>query len=276
MSESSYLSIESRFICGDATIEMAQLPPACIDLVIADPPYNLGKDYGNNLDLRAWHDYEHFTQEWLKQALRVLKPTGSLYVFMGVRFIARLYLMLEADFGLQFNGWITWHYTQGMGRKRGFSPRHEDILYFTRSTDYTFNLDDVRIPQKYYRERNNMAGANPGDVWEFSHVHYCSAEREQHPTQKPEALAERMIRASSNVGDWVLDPFVGSGTTCKVAQVLERRWIGIDINPEYIAMSQRRLTDRTMPFDSIDPRLERVPRDLPQPEVTGLWSQTEL
>lgn len=251
-------------ICGDAIEEMSRLPAGCTDLVIADPPYNLGKDYGTTRDMKAWKEYQSFTRDWLAQAVRLLKPTGSIYVFMGVRFISKLFALLEDDFFLNFNGWITWHYTQGMGRKKGFSPRHEDVLYFTKSNRFTFNLDDIRIPQKYYRQRNNMAGANPGDVWRFSHVHYCSAEREEHPTQKPEALMERMIRASSNSDDLVLDPFVGSGTTCRVASVLGREWIGIDINPEYIAMAKRRISSAFEQFDSIDERIERSPMDLPK------------
>ena len=258
-------------VCGDAAQEIARLPTGSVDLIIADPPYNLGKHYGNNHDAREWSEYERFTREWLVEADRVLSPHGSLYVFMGVRFIARLFLILEADLGMQFNSWITWHYTQGMGRKRGFSPRHEDILYFTKSGQFTFNLDDIRVPQKYYRERNNMAGANPGDVWTFSHVHYCSAEREDHPTQKPEAIMERIIRASSDPGDLVLDPFVGSGTTCRVASVLDRHWIGVDINPDYIAASRHRIGEPFERFDSTDPRLQRTPRDLP-----GVSMQTAL
>ena len=250
-------------ICGDATATMSAFPKESVDLLIADPPYNLGKDYGNNRDLLAWDEYEEFTQNWLSEAYRILKPTGTIYVFMGVRYISNLFRRLEA-MDLLFNGWITWHYTQGMGRKSGFSPRHEDILYFTKSSTFTFNLDAIRVPQKYYRERNNMAGANPGDVWEFSHVHYCSAEREAHPTQKPEALIERVVRASSNTGDLVLDPFVGSGTTCRIAKLLDRRWIGIDVNPEYIEMSEKRLLSTELRLDSIDPRLERVPKDLPK------------
>jgi DNA modification methylase len=109
-----------------------------------------------------------------------------------------------------------------------------------------------------------MTGANPGDVWQFSHVHYCSAERELHPTQKPEALIERMILASSKEGELVLDPFVGSGTTCRVASILKRHWIGIDLNPEYVAMCERRIAEKQTAFDSFDPRLERTPRDLPK------------
>jgi site-specific DNA-methyltransferase (adenine-specific) len=254
----------NQLVCGEAIEEMGKLPDACVDLIVADPPYNLGKNYGNNLDTTAWHEYETFTRDWITQAKRVLKETGAIYIFMGVRFISRLFLILEDELNLEFNGWITWHYTQGMGRKKGFSPRHEDILYFTKSKDFIFNLDDIRVPQKYYRERNNMSGANPGDVWQFSHVHYSNPERENHPTQKPEALIERIIRASSNAGELVLDPFVGSGTTCRVAKVLNRNWIGIEINPEYIAMSQDRINSVFTEFDSIDPRVEREPKDLPK------------
>ena len=254
----------NEILCGDAMTEMSRMPDDWVDLIVADPPYNSGKNYGNNIDSISWREYRDFTEDWLTQATRVLKPTGSIYVFMGMRFISRLFIMMEEDFGLNFNGWVTWHYTQGMGRKNGFSPRHEDILHFTKTADFTFNLDDVRIPQKYFRKRNNMTGANPGDVWEFSHVHYCSAEREPHPTQKPEALLARIISASSHPGDLVLDPFVGSGTTCRVAQVLNRRWIGIEINPGYVELSNQRIRAEFEGMDSIDPRSDRTPKDAPQ------------
>jgi site-specific DNA-methyltransferase (adenine-specific) len=145
------------FLLGDAIEQMKKLPSESIDLIATDPPYNLKKDYGNNIDYKEWHEYEVFTECWISEAVRLLKPTGSIYVFMGVRFISKLFSLLESK-GLLFNGWITWHYTQGIGRKRGFSPRHDDILYFTKSENYTFDLDAVRIPQKYYRQRNNMSG----------------------------------------------------------------------------------------------------------------------
>jgi site-specific DNA-methyltransferase (adenine-specific) len=107
------------FHCGDAALSMKEFPTESVDLIIADPPYNLGKDYGNNKDLKAWHEYEEFTKTWLAEAVRILKPSGTIYVFMGVRFISRLFLIMDEEFSLVFNGWITWHYTQGMGRKRG-------------------------------------------------------------------------------------------------------------------------------------------------------------
>lgn len=254
--------IEQRFVLGDALYELPKLESESFDLVIADPPYNLGKDYGNNPDSREFGDYLDFTQKWLHEAYRLLKPQGTIYVFMGFRFIAYLYSILERDLGLFFNSWIVWHYTQGIGRTKGFSPRHDDILMFTKSKNFVFNLDCVRIPQKYYRERNNMRGANPGDVWEFSHVHYCHGNRQNHPTQKPEGLIERLVLASSNKGASVLDPFLGSGTTLRVCQHLGRSGTGIELNPEYLEIAQQRLKSGFSGFDSLDPRMKRVPLDL--------------
>ena len=253
------------FQTGDAAQLMSKFPSETINLIATDPPYNLKKNYGNSIDHKEWDEYERFTDEWLNQAVRILKPTGSIYVFMGVRFISKLCLMMEEKH-LIFNGWITWHYTQGMGRKKGFSPRHEDILYFTKSENYVFNLDSVRIPQKYFRKRNNMEGANPGDVWQFSHVHYSNSERQSHPTQKPSALMERIIKASSNENNIVLDPFVGSGTTCVAAKALNRQWIGFDLNPDYVEMSKKRISGLYQP-DSIDPREVRVPRDMQEKHI---------
>lgn len=169
---------------------------------------------------------------------------------------------MDSELSMFFNSWITWHYTQGMGKKIGFSPRHDDILMFNKSKKFTFNLDAVRVPQKYYRERNNMRGANPGDVWQFSHIHYCNENRQDHPTQKPEGLIERMVLASSNESEMVFDPFSGSGTTLRVCQQLNRNCIGFEINPDYVEIIKNRLSKPFDGFDSIDPRMERIPLDL--------------
>ena len=258
-------SIELR--CGDAVSLFQEIENESIDLIIADPPYNLGKDYGNNHDLKDFDEYLDFSRSWLRQAKRVLKPEGSIYVFMGVRFISYIYEILDRELDMSFNSWIVWHYTQGIGRKRGFSPRHDDVLFFNKGTDFTFNLDDVRVPQKYFRARNNMRGANPSDVWRFSHVHYSESNRQNHPTQKPEGLIERMVLASSNRGEVVLDPFSGSGTTLRVCQQLGRNAVGFEINPDYIKMTRNRLALPFSGFDSVDPRMERVPNDLRKPEI---------
>jgi len=251
-----------RIITGDALVELGKINTSSVDLVIADPPYNLGKDYGNNHDIKGFDEYLSFSRNWLTQAYRILKPTGTLYVFMGFRFISYLYDIIDRELNMYFSNWIVWHYTQGIGKTRGFSPRHDDILMFTKTQHYNFNLDNVRVPQKYYRERNNMRGANPGDVWEFSHVHYCNGNRQSHPTQKPEGLMERMVLASSDKGDLVVDPFSGSGTTLRVCQQLDRKAIGIEINPDYVTMAQNRLNNTFTGFDSVDPRMERLPMDM--------------
>lgn len=250
-------------ICGDAITEMEKLPGNSINLIVTDPPYNLSKNYGKTQDKLEFDDYIRFSRDWLFQAKRVLTDNGSIYVFMGMRYISYIYKILEQDLGCSFNSWITWNYTQGIGKTKGFSPRHDDILFFTKNPKkFIFNLDSVRVPQKYYRAVNNMRGANPGNVWEFSHMHYCNKNRKQHPTQKPEGLYERMILASSNEGDIVLDPFVGSGTALRVCQQTGRRGIGIDNNPDYIKMTNQRLAEPFLGFDSIDERMKRVPNDL--------------
>jgi site-specific DNA-methyltransferase (adenine-specific) len=256
-----------EIIAGDSLIELCNIKTGSVDLVVADPPYNLSKDYGNNHDIQGFDEYILFSRDWLRQANRILKPTGTLYVFMGFRFISYLYDILDRELQMFFNSWIVWHYTQGMGKTKGFSPRHDDILMFTKSADFKFNLDNIRVPQKYYRERNNMRGANPGDVWEFSHVHYCNGNRQNHPTQKPEGVIERMVLASSDEKDLVVDPFSGSGTTLRVCQQLGRRAIGVEINPDYVAMTKDRLNTKFTGFDSVDPRMERVPMDLRRPDI---------
>ena len=249
-------------LCGDAITELKKLPNSSVDLVVTDPPYNLNKNYGNNQDKLAFDEYIDFSRQWLSECSRILKPTGSIYVFMGMRYISYIFSIMEQELGLYFNSWIIWYYTQGIGKTKGFSPRHDDILMFTKSDKFTFNLDDIRVPQKFYRSVNNMRGSNPGNVWEFSHIHYCNKNRKNHPTQKPEGLYERIILASSNEGDLVLDPFSGSGTALRVCQNTGRNCIGIEINPDYIDMTKERLEQEFSGFDSIDDRMKRIPNDL--------------
>lgn len=254
---------ELRVICGDSIEELKKLSDNSVRLVVTDPPYNLNKNYGNNQDKLEFNEYLDFSRKWLGEAKRVLTDDGTIYVFMGMRYISYIFTILEQELGMTFNSWITWYYTQGIGKTKGFSPRHDDILMFTKHPKkFVFHLDDIRVPQKFYRSVNNMRGANPGNVWEFSHMHYCNKNRKHHPTQKPEGLFERMILASSDPGDTVLDPFVGSGTALRVCQQTGRKGIGIDVNPEYIAMVKERLSTPFSGFDSIDERMKRVPNDL--------------
>lgn len=265
-----------KAICGDAIEEMKKIPSESINLIITDPPYNLNKDYGKTKDNLEFDEYLEFTRQWISEAQRVLKKDGTIYVFMGMKYISYVYQILEKEYDFKFNSWITWYYTQGIGKTKGFSPRHDDILMFNKSSKFTFNLDDIRVPQKYYRSVNNMRGANPGNVWEFAHMHYCNKNRKKHPTQKPEGLYERMILASSNEGDTVLDPFLGSGTLLRVCQQTKRNGIGIDINPEYIQMALERLDEPFNGFDSIDERMKRVPNDLNDEKIREEYIENHI
>lgn len=250
-------------ICGEALEELAKMPDRSVQLIVTDPPYNLSKDYGNNQDNLEFAEYLDFTRKWLSEAKRILTDDGTIYVFMGMRFISYVYEILDRELNMFFNSWITWYYTQGIGKTKGFSPRHDDILMFVKNPKrFTFNLDEIRVPQKYYRSVNNMRGANPGNVWEFSHMHYCNKNRRSHPTQKPEGLYERMVLASSNEGDTVLDPFAGSGTLLRVCQQTNRNGIAVEINPTYCKDIEQRLAEPFLGFDSIDERMKRVPNDL--------------
>lgn len=252
-----------KIICGDVIKALEQIESNSVDLIVTDPPYNLNKNYGTANDNLEFNDYIDFSKKWLKECYRVLKPDGTIYVFMGMRYISYIFQILEQDLNMHFVSWITWFYTQGIGKTKGFSPRHDDILMFSKNEkNYTFNLDDIRVPQKFYRSVNNMRGANPGNVWEFSHIHYCNSKRKEHPTQKPEALYERMILASSNVGDVVLDPFGGSGTCLHVCQNIGRNGISIDLNPDYCQMTIERLSEKFTGFDSFDEKMIRCPNDL--------------
>ena len=153
-----------EILLGDAAECLQKIDSASVDLIVADPPYNLGKDYGNNHDIKGFDEYLEFSRKWTKECHRVLKESGTIYVFMGFRFISYLYDIFDRELKMDFNSWIVWHYTQGMGKKLGFSPRHDDILMFTKGQNYKFNLDAVRVPQKFFRERNNMRESNPAGV----------------------------------------------------------------------------------------------------------------
>ena len=264
-------------ICGDAIEELKKFPDKSVKLIVTDPPYNLSKNYGISQDNLNFEDYLNFSRKWIAEAVRVLTDDGSIYVFMGMRYISYIFMILEQEFKLNFNSWITWFYTQGIGKTRGFSPRHDDILFFTKDKkNFTFNLDSVRVPQKFYRSVNNMRGANPGNVWEFSHTHYCNKNRKNHPTQKPEALFERIILVSSNENDLILDPFAGSGTSLRVCQQINRKCIGIEINPDYVEMIQQRLSEPFKGFDSIDERMKRLPNDLNNSEIRSNYIKNHV
>ncbi|MBO5109817.1 MAG: site-specific DNA-methyltransferase [Clostridia bacterium] len=259
-------NLSLKTVLSDAESALRSLPEASAALIIADPPFPT-----DNMSARDREEYFEFCRGWIEQSARVLREDGTIYVFMSMREISHIHRFLE-EAGLTFNSWITRTYPNGTGKVKGFSNRHDDILMFTKSPkDFIFNLDDIRVPQKFYRSVNNMRGANPGNVWDFSGISRHAA-----PTQKPEALYERMILASSNPGDTVIDLFTGSGTGLRVCQQTGRNGIGIDDDPACIAATQRRLETEFTGFDSIDERMYRVPGDMNDPELREEYIENHI
>lgn len=250
----------SRFSNDSATIYkddclkvLADLADGSIDLIFADPPYNIGKRFCEFRD--SWPSdvaYAEWCYEWLTLCVQKLKRNGSLYVMTSTQ--AMPYLDLWMRKHMTVISRIVWHYdSSGVQAKRSFGSLYEPILYCVKDPDeYTFNASDIEIEAKtgairklidYRKEVPTQYKTTkvPGNAWYIPRVRYRMPEYENHPSQKPEALLERIIRASSNPGDLVLDPFSGTFTTCAVAQRLGRRAIGIELQDDYFKVGLRRL-----------------------------------
>jgi len=242
-----------KIISGDALIKLNMIPDGSIDLIFADPPYNIGKDFNGKKD--KWsteQEYLDWCYNWLDICISKLKPNGSFYVMTATQFMPYFDIYLRKK--MDILGRIIWYYdSSGVQAKNYFGSMYEPILYCVKDkNNYTFNSEDILVEAKTGSQRKLIDYRKtppqpyktekiPGNVWEFSRVRYRMSEYENHPTQKPIALLERIIKASSNIGDIVLDPFSGTFTTCYVAQQLERKCIGIELQEEYIKIGLRRL-----------------------------------
>jgi len=243
------IRLENRDFLTDA----ANLPDASIDLIVADPPYGLGKDYGNDSDMRSGEDFLAWTYAWLDLAIPKLKPTGSLYVFCTWQYAPEIFVYLKSK--LTMINEIVWdrRVPSMGGTTRRFTSVHDNIGFFAVSKDYYFDLDPVRIPYdaatKKARSRKLFEGSkwlelgyNPKDVWSVSRLHRQHAERVDHPTQKPLEIVERMVLASCPPGGRVLDPFMGSGTTAVACARQQREFVGYEINESYCAIARERVS----------------------------------
>lgn len=224
-----------------------------VHLIFADPPYNIGKHFSRFVD--KWESDEAYAQwccQWLDLCIQKLKPSGTLYVMSSTQGIPYLDIYLRKH--LHILSRIMWHYdSSGVQAKNHFGSLYEPILHCVKDRrNYTFNADDILVEAKTGAKRKLIdyrkstpkpynSQKVPGNVWYFPRVRYRMPEYEKHPSQKPERLMERIIKASSNPGDVVLDPFSGTFTTCAVAQRLGRRTIGIELQEEYIKIGLRRL-----------------------------------
>jgi site-specific DNA-methyltransferase (adenine-specific) len=241
-----------RVFCEDALTGLARIPDGSVDLILTDPPYNLGKDYGNDSDQLSVEDYLAWTETWIDAALPKLKDNGSLYLFLTWRHAPEIFVMLKRRMTMMNE--IIWdrRVPSMGGSTRSFSSVHDTIGFFVKRKDYYFDLDAVRIPYdaetKKARSRSIFVGAkwlevgyNPKDLWSVSRLHREHAERVDHPTQKPLEIIERMVKASCPPGGIVLDPFMGSGTTAVAAKRLGRHYAGFELNPAYCEIIQQRL-----------------------------------
>lgn len=238
---------------GDCFDCLNDLEDDSVDLIFADPPYNIGKKFGEFIDI--WPSDQHYAEwcyKWLDLCIKKLKPNGSLYVMTSTQAMPYLDLWLRER--LTILSRIIWQYdSSGVQAKKFYGSLYEPILFCVKdSKSYTFNASEIEVEAKtgakrklidYRKETPTPYKTTkvPGNTWYISRVRYRMAEYEEHPSQKPEALLERIIKASSNLGDLVLDPFAGTFTTCAVAQRLGRKTVGIELQQEYFKIALRRL-----------------------------------
>lgn len=238
---------------GDCLAVLPRLPDASVDLVFADPPYNIGKKFGDFID--QWPSdeaYAEWCKEWLDLCLAKLKATGSLYVMCSTQGMPYLDLHLRSRVHVLSR--IVWHYdSSGVQAKNFYGSLYEPLLFCVKDAEsYTFNAESILVEAKTGAQRKLIDYRKPtpvpyntkklpGNVWSIPRVRYRMGEYEEHPSQKPESLLERIILASSNPGELVLDPFGGTFTTSAVAKRLNRRSIGIEFQEQYVGIGLRRL-----------------------------------
>jgi len=238
---------------GDTIDFMQSLPPACGHLIIADPPYNIDKDFGEGTFFEEHEIWIAWSKRWLGEAKRLLTENGNLFVYALHRNACYLQCVLY-ELGLTYRRQIIWTYENGWSKYRnGPACHYEPILWFARSSCSTYHT--IREPYKSTERLRhriikngkvwtpNPEGRQGGDVWRFPTLagRRFAAERVEHPTQKPVALSQRLVRHFSNPGELVLVPFVGSGTECVAAKQLGRRFAGAEINPPYVEIAERRV-----------------------------------
>lgn len=264
------------------------VPAGVIQLVVTSPPYNLGKEYEKRLCLT---DYVEQQRQVISECVRVLRPSGSIcwqlgnYVNDGA--IIPLDVLLYpvfAELGLKLRNRIIWHFEHGLHCSRRLSGRYETILWFTKTDDFTFDVDPIRVPQKYPGKKYfkgpkagqyscNPLGKNPGDVWVIPNVKSNHVEKTEHPCQFPVELIERLVLALSASGEWVLDPFLGTGTTLVAAIRQGRYGIGAEVLGKYASIARTRIEAAADGSLEVRPMNRPVfdPKDAGRNLVTAPW-----
>ncbi len=241
---------------GNCLELLRKIPDNCLQLIVTSPPYNIGKEYEKRLKLEEYLNQQTIV---IRECVRCLSPHGSIcwqvgnYVEKGsiIPLDAVLYPIFTR-FGLKMRNRLIWHFEHGLHCSRRFSGRYETIIWFTKTDQYVFNLDSVRIPQKYPGKKYfkgpktgkyscNPLGKNPGDLWLIPNVKSNHVEKTKHPCQFPVELIERLVLSMTNEGDWVFDPFLGTGTSIISAIRHRRRGAGAEIVPEYVEIAKQRI-----------------------------------
>ncbi|MFB3812869.1 MAG: site-specific DNA-methyltransferase [Terriglobales bacterium] len=257
---------------GDRLELLAQIPPGSAKLIVTSPPYNIGKNYEKKVSLTK---YLQCQTDTLRYAYNALSWRGSLCWQVGNHIqdgeifpLDTLLYPICKDLGLKLRNRIVWHFEHGLHCSRRFSGRYETILWFTKSDSYTFNLDPVRVPQKYPGKKAfkgprlgqytcNPLGKNPGDVWVIPNVKHNHIEKTVHPCQFPIELVERLVLALTDKDDLVVDPYLGVGSAACAAVLHERRAAGSEIVKEYLTIARQRVQA------ALECRLPRRPIDRP-------------
>lgn len=248
-------SILNKTILGDCLEVIPLLPNSFIDLLIVDPPYNLDKDFHGKKFKKTSDDvYEEYTETWVKAIIPHLKKEATIYVCCDWVSSPSIGRVLKKYFHIQNR--ITWQREKGRGALTNWKNGMEDIWFATNSKNYTFNVEDVKVRRKVIAPykvdgkpkdweetaEGNFRNTHPSNFWDDISIPYWSMpENTAHPTQKPEKLLAKLILASSNAGDVVFDPFLGSGSTSVTAKKLGRQYIGIEVNPQYCVWAEKRL-----------------------------------
>ncbi len=250
-------SLRNHIRLGDCRSLLGEIPEGTVDLVVSSPPYNLGKEYESKIALDRYIEEQ---TEVLRECARVLSPTGSIFWQVGafadrgmlVPLDIRFFPVLESC-GLIPRNRIVWARQHGLHARKKFSCRHETVLWFTKGSEYTFNLDAIRVPQKYQNKKHyrgdkrgelscNPDGKNPGDIWLFRNVKHNHEEQTVHPCQFPEDMIARIVLATTNEGDVVLDPYMGVGTAAVVARDHQRVYVGAEMDEAYHQVAEQRLS----------------------------------
>lgn len=262
---------------GDRLELLAQIPKDSTRLIVTSPPYNIGKEYEKITSLDSYLEEQEKT---IKACVDILAPDGSICWQVGNHVNSEIFPLdtllypIFKKFGLHLRNRIIWHFGHGLHCSKRFSGRYETIIWFTKSDDYIFNLDPVRIPQKYpgkksYKGKNkgeysgNPLGKNPSDVWEIPNVKSNHIEKTIHPCQFPIELIERLVLSLTNEGDLVVDPYLGVGTAICAAILHKRRGAGADIMKEYLNVAKERVRE------TIQGTLKRRPLGKPVYEPNG-------